>query len=1173
MKKFIIPISALLVTGVAHAQLSPAENYVYSKTYLDYNGTSPTKTAEAVQYFDGLGRPKQAISIKASPDNKDVVTHIVYDQYGRQLLDYLPVPQSGTQNGGIYTDPLGNATNTPYGTEKIYSEKLLENSPLDRLLEQKSVGTAWNDHPVKFDYDASVDGEVKKYTATFDYGTFGSSIVLSATSYGDNQLYKNTVTDEDGNKTIEFKNGKGQVLLVRKMLNATDSADTYYVYNNYDQLAYVIPPLAVAANAVDDTTLNNLCYQYKYDDRNRLVEKKLPGKGWEYMVYDKADRLIFTQDAVMHPTNNWLFTKYDKFGRVIMTGIVSGAERVAMQNMIADLVIIENREVTGFSKSDGMQIYYSNTYFPYFEKILSINYYDTYPRYSFSPSFPTDIFGSPVLADNPDLEGRSTKSLPLVSLIKNIEDDNWTKNYSYYDLKGRVIGVHSINYLGGYTRTESELDFAGLAKQSITYHKRLSTDTERVITETFEYDNQNRLKVHKHKVDNNAEEILAQNTYNELSQLSSKLVGGTALGAGLQDVNYAYNIRGWMTQINDPANLGINDLFGYKINYNQIQGLPFPNSDFLNLEVQPKFNGNIAEVSWKTLTEENEPLKRYGYVYDGLNRLQAGFYQKAGSENAQEYFEKIDYDLNGNISRLKRSAELSGGSTTALMIDNLKYDYTGNRLTKVTEEQIGASNGYPYLAAPNTITYDDNGNMISHKDKQLASIEYNILNLPDKMVTSGTKLAKTYTNIYRADGIKVAKAVSSNGEIKRTVYLDGFQYSFYIGSFPPVAPMGLQFIPTSEGYYDFTSNSYIYNYTDHLGNVRLSYTDTNKDGIIQPRSYRVQQCDGVFNPPFELPICTDYWKPGEIVEVNNYYPFGLLHNYTETTQNAYQYKYNGKELQETGMYDYGARFYMPDLGRWGVVDPLAEKMTRHSPYNYAFNNPIRFIDPDGRESKDIRINGGAVDKALIELQKSAGSDITLSRDTNGNVSYIQNSTGALSGNAAEVAKIINDHSILVNVEAENTLTTKSGLTHNGGAFLGNSLDAITGKVTAEQAINPEILGRMGDLAYKPGEGVLHEVSEAYEGSLISRTENNFVGPATQNDALNPATVYSRAHNSAVKQPGGSMNLRYMTNDGIILTNPTGLSFGPKGTDVKSVEFMSSGKTIFTKYSNGTYTPY
>ncbi|GGP06310.1 hypothetical protein GCM10010992_26010 [Cloacibacterium rupense] len=104
----------------------------------------------------------------------------------------------------------------------------------------------------------------------------------------------------------------------------------------------------------------------------------------------------------------------------------------------------------------------------------------------------------------------------------------------------------------------------------------------------------------------------------------------------------------------------------------------------------------------------------------------------------------------------------------------------------------------------------------------------------------------------------------------------------------------------------------------------MSYADSNKNGVIDPST--------------------------EIVEENNYYPFGLKHEgYNSLAGNPkYQYKYNGKELQETGMYDYGARFYMPDIGRWGVVDPLAEKYSNLSSYNYCANNPIIFVDTDGR---------------------------------------------------------------------------------------------------------------------------------------------------------------------------------------------------------------------------------
>ncbi|MDR3025262.1 RHS repeat-associated core domain-containing protein [Chryseobacterium sp.] len=119
-------------------------------------------------------------------------------------------------------------------------------------------------------------------------------------------------------------------------------------------------------------------------------------------------------------------------------------------------------------------------------------------------------------------------------------------------------------------------------------------------------------------------------------------------------------------------------------------------------------------------------------------------------------------------------------------------------------------------------------------------------------------------------------------------------------------------------------NSYIYQYKDHLGNVRIAFAKDNA-GVVQS------------------------------MDTNNYYPFGLNHIGGSSYSNFgsyYNYKFGGKELQETGWNDFGARMYMSDLGRWGVIDPLAEKTRRFNPYNYALDNPIRFIDPDGRSESD-----------------------------------------------------------------------------------------------------------------------------------------------------------------------------------------------------------------------------
>ncbi|WP_317167937.1 RHS repeat domain-containing protein [Flavobacterium jejuense] len=187
--------------------------------------------------------------------------------------------------------------------------------------------------------------------------------------------------------------------------------------------------------------------------------------------------------------------------------------------------------------------------------------------------------------------------------------------------------------------------------------------------------------------------------------------------------------------------------------------------------------------------------------------------------------------------------------------------------------------------------------------------------------------------------------MTENTTITNTHYLaGGFQYK----------DSNLQFFPHAEGYvkYENADYSYVFNYTDHLGNVRVSYSDIDKNGILGDE--HMQECfTQIGRDGSPQTFCNDYYTSA-ILEENHYYPFGLKHSgyNANNSQPNYNYKYNGKELQtELGlnMYDYGARNYDPAIGRWMNVDPLAEKFVSSTPYSYALNNPVIFIDPDGKE--------------------------------------------------------------------------------------------------------------------------------------------------------------------------------------------------------------------------------
>ncbi len=334
-------------------------------------------------------------------------------------------------------------------------------------------------------------------------------------------------------------------------------------------------------------------------------------------------------------------------------------------------------------------------------------------------------------------------------------------------------------------------------------------------------------------------------------------------------------------------------------------------------------------------------------------------------------------------------------------------------------------------------------------------------------------------------GQKVKKVVLENAVTTTTDYLTGYQYK----------NTALQFFPTAEGYVNFTQASkgaaptdtfnYAFNYVDHLGNVRLTYSQD----------------------PVTLAL--------RIMEENHYYAFGFKHSGYNSDQlmyikdgtttkivpipplykTSYNYKFNSRELQDElglNMYDLGAMGYMPDTGRLTTIDPKSEKYAFQSPFAIAVNNPVFFIDINGEgvDTDYTILTNGEVKRAdPNDGSEKNEKDRILKSDGKGNVDTkdVKNADGT----TTKTPKVAVDNIAKGIIKEGTNFKNESQIIKIGGEGQPSAKDVREFLVQfSEEIANVEISGFGGSMM---GSSQNVMMTEAYKNNSMYESQSAVLG--------------------------------------------------------------------------------
>jgi len=651
---------ALLCYALTTAAQDASHNYVRTRSMLDEMGG---KYLDKVEYFDGLGRPFQTVLKKVTASNSNLVTLQEYDVAGRAVNSWLPIVSSAE-----YVAPAAFKSSAPsnYGNDsRPYGQPVYEASPLNRTVKEYGPGAAWHGgHSVNTDYLANSTANAQ--LNCINYGVSSAGALTSNGSYASGQLSVVKTTDEDLNVSYTFTDKMGHVVLSRQM-KGSETHDTYYVYDDKSNLCFVLQPMYQSL-----ANLDLYAFQYKYDGRNRCIWKKLPGAGYMEMVYDNADRLVFSQDGNQRAltSGNWTYYKYDGLNRLTEQGTCTNKVTTSGTNVLVQ------------------------------------HFYDSYAFRSqagFNNSnFPDDASGNG--------KGALTASVATV-----LGSSNKIYTAYYYDIKGRVVKTVQSNPLGGYDVAATVYTFTN-KPATVTHTHTASGKTTRTEVYTYSYDHADRLLKVEHTL-GGTKITLADYAYDNLGRLQSKSLHGSATNK----LTYAYNVRGWLTGISGSK-------FTQNLYYNTGTGTAKYNGSISSMTWKAgnestirgyKFTydglSRLMNATYGETAGINTNTNRFSEnvtAYDKNGNIKT--LQRYGQTAASSYglIDNLTFTLAGNqLSRVDDAAAASAYNGGFEFKDGVKqaneytYDSNGN-LTKDLNKGISTIT-YNVLNLPNMVTFSD----------------------------------------------------------------------------------------------------------------------------------------------------------------------------------------------------------------------------------------------------------------------------------------------------------------------------------------------------------------------------------------------------------------------------------------------------------------------------------